>query len=332
MPAGRRVAIRAAQVALAAALVGGAVWTASHGVAGVTLSDVVTVLVGVDPWRLAMLAGFWFGGLCIYAVVLSAALPGLGVRRSLVLNLSGSAVANVIPLGGAVATALNWRMVRGWGHSNRSFVSFCMLTNAFDVGAKLVLPLVAVATLVIFSMHVPTPLWIAAAIPVAALVAILLLRPWLRRTATVGPERTSRWLARVMVQVREAVAHLRRVAVRSWRPMVPGSLLYVAAQVLLLYLCLDTAGAKIAFPVVLAAAAVERLVSLVPITPGGTGVAEAATVAWLLAAGADPTSAIAGVLLYRLFLFAMEIPVGGAVLACWALLHRTPSPEPAAAA
>ena len=34
------------------------------------------------------------------------------------MNLTGSAVANVMPLGGAVATALNWRMVRGWGHSD----------------------------------------------------------------------------------------------------------------------------------------------------------------------------------------------------------------------
>ena len=59
-----------------------------------------------------LLAGIWLGGLGIYSLVLSAALPGLGVRRSLLLNLSGSAVANVLPLGGAVATALNWRMVR----------------------------------------------------------------------------------------------------------------------------------------------------------------------------------------------------------------------------
>ena len=101
------------------------------------------------------LAAIWLGGLGIYSLVLSAALPGLGVRRSLLLNLSGSAVANVLPLGGAVATALNWRMVRTWGHSDGSFVAFTLLTNALDVLTKLLLPLVAVAALVTLSVHVP---------------------------------------------------------------------------------------------------------------------------------------------------------------------------------
>ena len=48
--------------------------------------------------------------------MLAAALPGLDLRRGLLLNLSGSAVSNVMPLGGAVGTALNWQMAR-WGHT-----------------------------------------------------------------------------------------------------------------------------------------------------------------------------------------------------------------------
>jgi uncharacterized membrane protein YbhN (UPF0104 family) len=70
------------------------------------------------------------------------------------------------------------------------------------------------------------------------------------------------------------------------------------------------------------AAAIERLGTLVPITPGGTGVAEIGTIAWLLAAGLDPVEAVAGVLLYRVFLVALEIPVGGMLLGGWALLWR----------
>ena len=84
----------------------------------------------------------------------------------------------------------------------------------------------------------------------------------------------------------------------------------------------------------LTAAAIERLGTLVPITPGGTGVAEIGTIAWLVAVGLDPVQAVAGVLLYRVFLIVMEIPLGGLLLGGWAWAQRssaraeTAAPDP----
>jgi uncharacterized membrane protein YbhN (UPF0104 family) len=74
--------------------------------------------------------------------------------------------------------------------------------------------------------------------------------------------------------------------------------------------------------VVVAAAAVERLATLLPITPGGTGVAEIGAVAWLVAAGQPPVGVVAGVLLCRIFLVLMEIPVGAVLLAVWLWVQR----------
>ena len=138
-------------------------------VAHVGWSEVVAILRQVQPEQLLLLTVIWLGGLAVYSLVLSAALPGLGVPRSLLLNLSGSAVSNVVPLGGAVGTALNWRMVTRWGHSSNAFAAFCVLTNALDVLTKLVLPLVAVAGLTLVSAHVPTTLWVMAACCAVAL-------------------------------------------------------------------------------------------------------------------------------------------------------------------
>ena len=81
---------------------------------------------------------------------------------------------------------------------------------------------------------------------------------------------------------------------------------------------------------VLMAAAIERLGTLVPITPGGTGVAEIGTIAWLVAVGVDPVQVVAGVLLYRVFLIVMEIPLGGLLLGGWAWAHRTSTRSAAA--
>ncbi|MEZ5191932.1 MAG: hypothetical protein R2734_05130 [Nocardioides sp.] len=50
---------------------------------------------------------------------LRAALPGLSMRRALTLSLTGSAVANVLPVGGAAGIVLNHRMTRSWPRQRR---------------------------------------------------------------------------------------------------------------------------------------------------------------------------------------------------------------------
>ena len=74
--------------------------------------------------------------------------------------------------------------------------------------------------------------------------------------------------------------------------------------------------------VVLAGLVAERALTLVAVTPGGTGPAEAGAVTVLIGLGVDPTGALAGVLLFRAFVVVAEIPVGAAVgLGWWATRH-----------
>ncbi|NYD40912.1 lysylphosphatidylglycerol synthase transmembrane domain-containing protein [Nocardioides panaciterrulae] len=316
----------AGRAALVAGVAGAGLWAATHGIAGVGWSAVLAVLGGVSWHWLAVLAVVWLGGLGIYSLVLAASLPGLGLRRSLLLNLSGSAVANVVPLGGAVATAMNWRMVRSWGHSNGAFAAYCVLTNLLDVLVKLLLPLLAVLGLVALSQQVPPLLWVLAGAGAGAVVLAGVAWAVLRR---VGPERAGRLGGRAQALregLRDTTVQIVGLVRRGWARLLPASVAYVAAQVALLWCALHAVGLGPGLAVVVTAAAVERLGTLVPITPGGTGIAEAGTIAWLVAAGLDPGRAVAGVLLYRVFLIAMEVPVGGALLGAWALLQRVAAP------
>lgn len=308
-----RVTVRASHVGkllLVLAVGAGGLWTATHGVAGVAWSDVANVMKAVTPVQFLMLTVVWLIGLGIWSTVLSAALPGLSLRRGLLLNLSGSAVANVMPLGGAVATGLNWKMARTWGHSNLSFVTFTVLINLLHIVSKLILPLVAVAALFAVTGHVPTALWAMTVVCVAGLVICTGIHLAMRS------------------RVSESVKALRDLVSREWLRLLPASAGYVAAQVALLYVSLQVVGVHASVTVVLMAAAIERLGTLIPITPGGTGVAEIGTIAWLVASGLDPVEVVAGVLLYRIFLVALEIPVGGTLLAGWALLRRWAPPAP----
>ena len=295
-------------------------WATTHKVAGVTWSEVGGLLGQVTVPTLLGLAGLWFAGLAIYATVLAAAMPGLGLRRGLVLNLSGSAVANLVPLGGAVATGMNWQMARRWGCTNAGFVSYCVLTNALDVVTKLLLPGVALLSLWAVSVTVPPTLLILSLGSVAAGLAVVGVPVILVRRRRGPPTRPGS--SRLRSRAGGIIDQVRSTGEGAWTRLVPGSIAYVAAQVLLFVCCLHAVGLSVAAPVVVMAAAIERLGTLIPITPGGTGVAEIGTVAWLLANGVDPTGAVAGVVLYRLFLIALEIPVGGVVLGAWLVARR----------
>jgi uncharacterized membrane protein YbhN (UPF0104 family) len=67
---------------------------------------------------------------------------------------------------------------------------------------------------------------------------------------------------------------------------------------------------------------VDRILTLIVLTPGGSGFTEAGTAAALVALGGSPAAVAAGVLLYRGFTFALEIPVGGLLLGGWLVRRR----------
>jgi uncharacterized membrane protein YbhN (UPF0104 family) len=213
-------------------------------------------------------------------------------------------------------------MARTWGHSTPAFAAYCALTNALDVLTKLALPVVAVGTFALLSLHVPAVLWTVAGGCAVAAVLILAVPVWVLRRDPRHASGEAGWRASLRSSVRESADRVRELLARGWATMVPASVGYVVTQVLLLVVCLRVVGLQPAFTVVLMAAAIERLGTLIPLTPGGTGVAEIGTIAWLVAAGLDPVGVVAGVLLYRVFLIVLDIPVGGVLLAAWAWAHR----------
>jgi uncharacterized membrane protein YbhN (UPF0104 family) len=101
--------------------------------------------------------------------------------------------------------------------------------------------------------------------------------------------------------------------------MVFGKVAYAVLQAGLLWMSLRMLGAEVNPAVVLAAFAVERVLSLAVLTPGATGVVEVGVTTVLVALHVEPTSAAAGVLLYRAFTFGMEIPVGGLSMLAWSV-------------
>ncbi len=286
-------------------------------VSGAPWRAVAAALVAVPAHSLALLVGLWATGLAAHTVTLTAALPGLSHRRALLLSLTGSAVANVLPLGGAAGVALNYRMTRRWGFSPAGFAGFTVVSNLWDVLAKLVLPLFLVP-IVLLGLPVPQGLeqlilGASIACPVVALgAAIALAHP------------------RVLIGFGGRVERGRRVAMSvvraGWRRLSLGMAAYTLLLFALLQTCLGVTGAGVMWQVGLLAFCVERLATLVGLTPGGLGLVEVGLAGALaLSPGADPAGTAAGVLVYRSLTFGLEIPVGALLLAGWTWRHRSPA-------
>jgi uncharacterized protein (TIRG00374 family) len=334
----RRQAGRAPRIVLSLALAAGLLGYALPRLVGTTVHEVLRALELVTAPESILLGVLWASGLFVYSFVLTAALPGLSRQRALNLNLTGSAVANVLPFGGAAGMSLNFLMMRSWGFNAAGFSAYTLITNVWSILLKLALPAVALTALVVSGQHVNhTVRWTAlgAAGALALLVVVLLWglathRAAARAASVVAPvvARLSRLVRRpverdvvssTLVEFRDHVAEL--VGAR-WAQLSIGMVGYGVLQALLLWACLHAVGGHLSPVVVLAAFAVDRIMSMVFLTPGGTGFTEAGTAAVLVALGGAPAVMTAGVLLYRGFTYALEIPVGGIWLGGWLLMRR----------
>ena len=260
---------------------------------------------------------------------------GLSHRRALLLNLTGSFVSNLLPLGGAAGTVVNWRMARTWGFSSGAFGRWAVVTNLFDTLVKLALPGLVLCWFALGSSAPPRTIGTAAAVGAALLVVSVLAVALVARDDRLL-RRAGGWADRAAARVRviptapegygERAAAFRAQSARlvrdGWGRMLGGKLAYAALQALLLWASLRVVGGPVAPVVVASAFVVERVLSMVVLTPGATGVVEVGMAGVLGALGAEPAAAAAGVLLYRGLVVGMEVPVGGLALLGWWVGHR----------
>lgn len=327
---GVRLAVRSVAASVLGAVL---LWWLVPVVSHTTWTQVWDVLKAIPAHALAWLCLLWITGLLAHTFVLTGALPGLSHARALTLNLTGSAVSNVAPMGGALGVATNLRMMRQWKVRDSSFTTFTIITNIWDVLAKLLLPLVALVALA-WHGQLTMPSLRAACIVASVTIAVLLALTvaWLSHDG--AARGIGHGIAAVLRRVPggsrmgDVEGHLGTVREQSreivrgkWQQMTAGMVCYLTLQAALLWFCLHLVGVDVAIPTLLAAFALERLGTLVLVTPGGIGFGEAATVAALVALGSPGLQTAAGLLLFRVFTFLIEIPVGGLWLGGWLLAN-----------
>ncbi len=277
-------------------------------------------------------------------IMICSVLPSIRLREAAVVNLGSNAVANTLPAGGALAMGVSWAMLSSWGVSTAEYVLYTLVSGIWNVFARLGLPVLAL--LVLATAGRPGVGLIAAAAVGLALLTAMAAGLGLLMHSELFALRAGRALQLALVTAC-------RVARRPASFDVPGSLLgfrdragaliaargwritaATAASNLTLWLvllaCLRGVGlsqAQVPWQTSLAAFAFVRLLTVLPITPGGLGITELGLIA-TLAAGAGhraSTQVTAAVLLYRAVTYLPPIPLGAIACLAWqhapALIH-----------
>ncbi|MEM1332733.1 MAG: lysylphosphatidylglycerol synthase transmembrane domain-containing protein [Actinomycetota bacterium] len=322
-----------------------AVWVRRVGVVAL-----LVVLIGAIVLRRETVVGALteIGGLPVVAIALLVLLAGyerwsraditarllgpMRTRDGFVVHDVGNAVSKGVPMGGALGTALRWSIVRDRDVSPARFSTMLIAYGVATTFMTWLLPTVALLVDLVGRRMTATD-GILLLVMAVAMIGQLLF--WY---VVLGSDRVERWSSRlvggacarvarrlpalgdadaeqVVVDVRRAL----RVEARRAAPLLVRTALAQATGALILLVSLRSlgVGGELGTTEFFRLFFVTHLLGTFAPTPGGVGVVEAGLSGALVAAGVDPTTALAGVLVYRFLTYVLPIATGTILYVVW---------------
>ena len=323
---------RALQAAVSILLVGGIFWFVLGQFA--ELSSVWRAMRSLTRVEVAVLVGLAAWNLAAYGIQMVVATPGLTFPQSMVLTESTTAVSNALPAGGAIGVGLTYQILGSWGFSSSRATLAVLVSGVWNNFVKLGMPVVALAILAVQGEAGGGRL-VAALVGLAGLVAAVVIFALILRSEA--------FVRRLGLFTQGIATRIRRVfrmgpatgwdlAVTTFRGRVLGyvqrrwvelTLVSVVCH-LSLYLVLlaslrfmGVSEPEAGWAEVLAVFSFARLVTAIPITPGGVGIVELALIAGITTAGGERAEVVAAVLINRLLTYVVPIVFGGITYLFW---------------
>jgi uncharacterized protein (TIRG00374 family) len=299
-------------------------------------SKVWDAITGLSLGQVLALIGVTALNVVSYWPQMMASMPGLTFAQAAVNNQSSTTVANTVPGGGFIANGVTIGMYHAWGFTGAEIGLSLLLTAIWNSFIKLGLPVVAVLCLVLTG-EATSAFLVPAVIGLVALIGVVLLfalglwkKAFARRIGEMLGKAVSfvlRLLKRPPVQEwGEAAVRFRkrtlRVVSKRWVALTVSSVVSHLALYAVLLLSLRFTGVtstEVSWAQVLAVFAFGRLLTALPLTPGGLGVVELAYIGGIVLAGRDHATVplaefkaevAAGVLMFRALTYGAQIPLG----------------------
>ena len=287
-------------------------------------------------WPYALLVGTAAAAsMMTYWIAIRAVLPWIRLRQAAAVSLGSNAVASTLPAGGAVAVGVSWAMLSSWGLSTANYVLYTLVTGIWNVFTLLGLPFLAVLVMTTASRPDAT-LIIGAAVGLALLAAMAsglvlllhsealalrgarMLQYALAIAARLARRAPSSSAAGSLPGFRDRAGAL--LAARGWRITAATVASHLMLWLVLLA-CLRAVSlsqAQLPWQTSLAAFAFIRLLTALPITPGGLGITELGLIGILAdGAGRGHVQVTAAVLMYRAVTYLPSIPLGALACLTW---------------
>ena len=277
------------------------------------------------------LAATW--NLATYAFVMTAALPRLSLMQAFVVGQSSTAIATTLPAGSALGVGVTYAMYSSFGRSGPEIALAAVLTGLWNNFVKLGLPVVALLFLVVQG-KAGVALITAAAVGSAVLAGAIVLFTLALRSPDIA-RRIGTTMATLVSFIR-AIAHKPPVAwadsaVRfraetidllrnRWPALTLASIVSHLSLYFVLLLALRHMGitdAEVSWSEALGVFALVRLVTALPVTPGGLGLVELGLTAGLVVAGGHESGVVAAVLVYRFLTLIVQVPLGAVSYLVW---------------
>ncbi len=296
--------------------------------------DVIDVVAGLTWWEIVALAVATLWNVVTFAPPWRTAMPGLGLWRALVMTQASTAAASALPGGEAVGLGLGFGMLRAWGFRSGAIAAAVAVVTVMNTLAKVLLPVAALVGLLVTGRQGGL-LGLLTVIGVAAIglllgAAIMALRTDASTRAFAA--RLERWGSRIPILRRRAVSGTLADRLSTFRretfgllrrrgfPLLAWTLighLSVFVVLLVALRAVGVSGGEVDFVEAFAAWALTRLLTAIPITPGGLGIVELGLTGALVAAGGANDEVVAAVLLYRLLTWLPPIVLGALAALLW---------------
>jgi uncharacterized membrane protein YbhN (UPF0104 family) len=298
------------------------------------LAEVGRALADMTSLELAGLLALTLWNTVTYWLVLQSALPGLTLRQAAISSTTSTAVANTVPGGAAFGVVTTTAMYASWGVPGPAIARAIVVTGVWNTFVKLGMPVVALAILAVTD-EVGAGLVTAAlagvlVLAVAVGVFALMLRSddLARRMGhmlTVVANRALRvvrrgpvadWGAGAVRFRRDTIGLVRH----KWVPLTLTTLVSHVSLYIVLLVALRDVGVsqeQVSWAEVLGAFTFVRLLTALPITPGGVGVVELGLTAALVVAGGDQAEVVAAVLVFRGLTYLLPVPFGVLTYVMW---------------
>jgi uncharacterized protein (TIRG00374 family) len=295
-----------------------------------TVFDVLRNLETSD--YLIMLAA----GLFLYVpegALYASLMPGMGLRRGMSAWVGSTAVSTTVP---GADLAVRYGMYRSWGFGVERTMLGIVLSGLFDNIVKLSLPALAVIVFALSGQDLGDFVWIAIiAIGVLVLGAIVVIGMIRSEAFTQAlAERTERIANWGLGKIKRDPVNGLSARVVGFRDLAIGivkesglrALLFSAIGKLWAYVILVLAlrivgldSELLSLGQIFVVWVIVLLITAIPITPGGIGIAEMAYIFFFSQMIGNEYSDLiaAGVILFRLVQWFLPIPIGWAAVGLW---------------